>query len=168
MSVSPAKTQISLGIRPVWSVFAIRMKKHWVLSYPLSAQRRLWSDGRMPRLIWVFAGRTLILLVLSNFRWKQEECDYPCFWTIFVYGMVNAENKPIALYSTLTLWNILVSDEILQFICLTIYCINWFSIPLRVKGSAQANENGPMLDCEISRDFKNISNFIDCFGLFHK
>ena len=25
------------------SVFAVRMKKHWVLSYPLSAQRRLWS-----------------------------------------------------------------------------------------------------------------------------
>ena len=31
-------------IRPVWSVFAVRMKKAWVLSYPLSAQRRLWSD----------------------------------------------------------------------------------------------------------------------------
>ena len=25
-------------------VFAIRMKKAWVLSYPLSAQRRLWAD----------------------------------------------------------------------------------------------------------------------------
>ena len=25
-------------------VFAVRMKKHWALSYPLSAQRRLWSD----------------------------------------------------------------------------------------------------------------------------
>ena len=25
-------------------VFAIRMKKAWILSYPLSAQRRLWSD----------------------------------------------------------------------------------------------------------------------------
>ena len=24
--------------------FAVRMKKAWVLSYPLSAQRRLWSD----------------------------------------------------------------------------------------------------------------------------
>ena len=35
---------ISLGIHPVWSVFAVRMKKAWVLSYPLSAQRRLWSD----------------------------------------------------------------------------------------------------------------------------
>ena len=39
MSVRPAKTQTSL-IR----VFAVRMKKAWVLSYPLSAQRRLWSD----------------------------------------------------------------------------------------------------------------------------
>ena len=25
-------------------VFAVRMKKHWVLSYPLSPQRRFWSD----------------------------------------------------------------------------------------------------------------------------
>ena len=25
-------------------VFAVHMKKSWVLSYPLSAQRRLWSD----------------------------------------------------------------------------------------------------------------------------
>ena len=41
MSVRPVKTQIS---RPVRSVFAVRMKKAWVLSYPLSAQRRLWSD----------------------------------------------------------------------------------------------------------------------------
>ena len=66
MSVRPAKTQISLGIRPVWSESS------------LSAWRKLgslathWADsedsdqtGRMPRLIWVFAGHTLILLVLS-------------------------------------------------------------------------------------------------------
>ena len=31
-------------IRPVWSVFAVRMKKPRILSYPLSAQRRLWLD----------------------------------------------------------------------------------------------------------------------------
>ena len=65
MSVRPGKTQISLGIRPDWSVFAVRMKKAWVLSYPLSAVPRLWSDWQMPRLIWVFDGRTLILFVLS-------------------------------------------------------------------------------------------------------
>ena len=42
--VRPVKTQISLGICPVWSVFAVRKKKAWVLSYPLSAQWKLWSD----------------------------------------------------------------------------------------------------------------------------
>ena len=41
--VRPPMTQISLGIRPVWSVFAVRLKKHWALSYPLSVPRRLWS-----------------------------------------------------------------------------------------------------------------------------
>ena len=55
----PANTQISLGIRLVWSVFAVRIKKHWVLSFPLHAQRRLADQtGRISRLIWAFAGRT--------------------------------------------------------------------------------------------------------------
>ena len=36
-------------IRPVWSFFAVRMKKRWVFSYPLSAQRRpLTRLGRCP------------------------------------------------------------------------------------------------------------------------
>ena len=43
-SVHPAKNQISLGIHPVWSIFAVCMKKHWVLSYPLRTLWRLWSD----------------------------------------------------------------------------------------------------------------------------
>ena len=51
--VRPAQTKISLGICPVLSEFTVRMKKPWVLSYPLSAQRRLWSDWRM---ICVFTG----------------------------------------------------------------------------------------------------------------
>ena len=47
MTCVPSKTQISLGIHPVWSVFADRMKKHWALNYLLSAQWRLWSDSRV-------------------------------------------------------------------------------------------------------------------------
>ena len=39
--VRPAKTPIS---RPVWPVFAVRMKKPWDLNYQLSASRSLWSD----------------------------------------------------------------------------------------------------------------------------
>ena len=34
------------SICPVWSVFAVRMKNAWVLSYPLSAQRRLWASAQ--------------------------------------------------------------------------------------------------------------------------
>ena len=56
MTVHLAKTKISLGICPVWSVFTVCMKKAWVLSYPLSAQRRLWSEPLLG---------TVILLVLS-------------------------------------------------------------------------------------------------------
>ena len=46
-------------------VFAVRMKKAWVLSYPLRASEDSDQNRRMPRLIWVFAGRTVTLLVLS-------------------------------------------------------------------------------------------------------
>ena len=44
-------------MRPVWSAFAVRMKKAWILSYPLSTQRRLWSESSL--------GAHAILLVLS-------------------------------------------------------------------------------------------------------
>ena len=74
MSVRQAKTQISLGIRPVWSESS------------LSAWRKLGSlathsvysedsdqNGRMPRLIWVFAGHTLIVgFVMSQLIFKSH------------------------------------------------------------------------------------------------
>ena len=66
MSVRPAKTQISLGIRPVWSESSlsawrnrVSLTTHWAHNEDSD------QTGRIPRLIWVFAGRTLILLVLS-------------------------------------------------------------------------------------------------------
>ena len=66
VTVRPAKTQISLGIRPVWSEASLSawrklgsLATHWVHSEDSD------ETGRMPRLIWVFAGRTFILLDLS-------------------------------------------------------------------------------------------------------
>ena len=66
MTVRPAKTQISLGIHPVWSESSLSawrnlgsLATHWVHSEDSD------QTGRMPRLTWVFAGRTRILLVLS-------------------------------------------------------------------------------------------------------
>ena len=59
MSMRPAKTQISVGIRPVSSESSLSawrklgsLATHWAHS----------EDSDQPRLIWVFAGRTLILL----------------------------------------------------------------------------------------------------------
>ena len=66
MSVRPAKTKISLGIRPVWSESLLSA---WRMLGYLATQWAHNKDsdqtGRMPRLIWVFAGRTLILLIRS-------------------------------------------------------------------------------------------------------
>ena len=65
-SVCPAKTQISLGIRPVWSESSLSawrklrsLTTHWAHSEDSD------QTGRMPRLIWVFTGRTVTLLALS-------------------------------------------------------------------------------------------------------
>ena len=63
---APAKTQISLGIRPVWSessLCAQCVAKDLMLLHADSEDSD--QTGRMPRLIWVFAGGTAILLVLS-------------------------------------------------------------------------------------------------------
>ena len=65
-TVRPAKTQISLGIRPVWSESSLCAQ--WVAKDPSFLHvdsEDSDQTGRMPRLIWVFAGRTVTLLVLS-------------------------------------------------------------------------------------------------------
>ena len=65
VAVRPAKTQISLGIRPVCSESSLSawanlrsLATHWAHSEDSD------QTGRMPRLIWVFAGRTATLSVL--------------------------------------------------------------------------------------------------------
>ena len=66
MTVRPAKTKISLGIHPVWSESSLSawrkfgsLATHWAHSEDSD------QNGWRPRLIWVFAGRTVIWLVLS-------------------------------------------------------------------------------------------------------
>ena len=45
MACAPSKDSDQPGHQPsLIRVFAVCMKKAWVVSYPLSAQRRLWSD----------------------------------------------------------------------------------------------------------------------------
>ena len=88
VSVRPAKTRISLGIRPVWSESSLStwrklgsLATHW-------AHSEDWSDW-MPRLIWVFAGHTLILLVLSCCSSYYEKRHHQANWTVQIDGWIN-------------------------------------------------------------------------------
>ena len=72
--VRPTETQISLGICQVWSDPSMSAWKklrslatHWAHSE---------GSERMPRLIWVFAGRTVILLVLSRGGSYSDSCNF--------------------------------------------------------------------------------------------
>ena len=67
--VCPAKSQISLGIHPFWSVFGVCMKKACVLSYSLSTQPRLIRMGRCPGWSESSQGAHAILLVFSCAGW---------------------------------------------------------------------------------------------------
>ena len=82
----PAKTQISLGgsDQPghppsLVRVFDVRMKKPWVLSYHLSAQRRLWSDWAGAQAVlslrWAhshFVGFVMLRLIYYSYPVKWE------------------------------------------------------------------------------------------------
>ena len=66
MTVRQAKTQISLGMRPVWSESSLCA--HWLAKDPSFLHMDIEDSDQteqMPRLIWVFTGCTVILLVLS-------------------------------------------------------------------------------------------------------
>ena len=69
MACAPSETQISLGIRPVWSESSLSV---WRKLGSKATRRAHCEDsdqtGRMPRLIWVFAGRTCHF-VGSVMRW---------------------------------------------------------------------------------------------------
>ena len=71
--VRPAKTQISLGIRPVGSessLSAWRKLGSWATHWAHSEDSG--QTGRMPRLIWVFAGRTDHIV---GFVMRWIKCD---------------------------------------------------------------------------------------------
>ena len=110
MNVRPVKTQISLSIRPVRSEFSLCAQL--VAKDPsfLHADSEDSDQtGRMPRLIWVFAGRTPTLLVLScrgsyrsvwrssTFHTRNEHaifCDNHAhaFFFFFFFHILTADN----------------------------------------------------------------------------
>ena len=81
ITVRRAKTQISLGIRPVWSESLLSaLRKLGALASRWAHSKDSDQTGRMPRLIWVFAGRRHFV----SFVMRRLICDKICinswFW----------------------------------------------------------------------------------------
>ena len=109
--VRPAKAQISLGIRSVWSEYSLSawrypgsLATHWVHNEDSD------QTGRMPRLIWVFAGRTVILYVSS---WDGSVILFVAIIVIKLNGIIYNDS----LYTTdlyISAYNILVCETIVD------------------------------------------------------
>ena len=84
MSVRPAKTQIR--VRRVWSESSLCAQ--WVVKDPsfLHADSEDSDQtGRMPRLIWVFVGRTATLVIFLMRRLRMfNVCHYHSLWMCWV------------------------------------------------------------------------------------
>ena len=92
MTCAPSEDSDQPGHPPsLIGVFAVRMKKHWILSCPLSAQRRLWSD-------WADTQADLSL------RWALRSCFLVLSCCLYKYCMrilyidINLTFRNIQLY----------------------------------------------------------------------
>ena len=100
--VRPAKTQISLGIRPVWSESSLSawrklgsLATHWAHSEDSD------QTGRMPKLIWVFVGCTCHFVSFVTRRLSHEvttleifQCSSnTCGWSWYIAYCLPHDNK---------------------------------------------------------------------------
>ena len=78
MTFAPSDDSDQPGHAPsLIKVFAVRMKEHSVLSYPLSACENSDQTVRMPRLIWVIGGRTDHFVGFVMRRLIHFDCSFP-------------------------------------------------------------------------------------------
>ena len=92
--VRPAKTQIILGIRPVWSESSLCAQ--WVAKDPIflhADSEDSDQTNRMPRLIWVFAGCTFYFVGFVMRRLILfHQLDFFRLFPIDLYRTLEASN----------------------------------------------------------------------------
>ena len=105
-----ANTQISLGICQVWSVLPVRMKKPSVLSLPLSALWRPWSD-------WVDAQADLSL------SWVHRSLFWFCHAAAHLY--LDWHNSEVCLFFTFGLLSYALTWKYSVLSWTTYFCLVW-------------------------------------------
>ena len=85
----PAKTQISLGVHPVWSESSLSAwRNHGSLATHLVHSEDSDQTELMPRLIWVFAGRTghFVCFIMLLLIWYSHQCSVNNLLSLFPGG----------------------------------------------------------------------------------
>ena len=123
--VCPAKTQISLGIRPVWSESLLSAwRKLGSLATQWGYSKDSDQTGQMTRLIWVFARRTchfvgFVMRQLKYMFTSQCFCDFHQCWIISSYTI------PCKIKLEKTCLNLQWTRPCLISVCmwLIVYCV---------------------------------------------
>ena len=137
-SVRPAKTQISLGIRPVRSESSLCAQ--WVSEDPMflhADSEDSDQTGRMQRLIWVFAGRTcnFICFVMRRLNYRFM------YYTVkeasikgadHYYGLIRLVYASLSAYGMKRFCNV-VMQPVLSFVVSACACIYERSTHSKVK-----------------------------------
>ena len=141
VTMRPAKTQISLGIRPVWSESSLctqRVAKD--PSYLHADSEDSDQTGRMPRLICVFAGRTFTLFVFSC-RGSNGFAQWSLFFFFFkrkslknklhsdlVTYWTNIKGEDSYMYAGMYDWLVIVNilrRQVLEITDLILLVVSW-------------------------------------------
>ena len=105
MVCAPSKDSDQPGHLPsLIRVFAVRMKKAWVLYYPLTAQQRLIRLGRCPGWSESSLGAHAILLILS---WGGSYCDFSYYLLVIPQN----HSQLVSMETQGTAWDHCMTDQ---------------------------------------------------------
>ena len=181
--VRPAKTQISLDIRSVWSESSLSawrklgsLATHWAHSEGSD------QTGRMPRLIWVFARRTnhfvvFVMRWLNFILWRQTTAGWALHYKAgtYVNGTGTTLLKRIGKFQRIQHeWTAGIKAQSIsrirtnpsKIITGAIYIVNckWKTKTTSGKSDAKALTKGVIINIEVFD--QNIIMYTNCFKYF--
>ena len=137
-------------------VFAVRMKKPWVLNYPLSAQWRLWSD-------WADAQADLSLLGAQSFCWFCHEAAHYCEGCSEVY--FNQKQSHIVLQRRFAGFVILLNGIALDSAEIALLASIWLvGISIEQNWDSWLNKSTPLIT--VAAKFVSVQLDFECCCLW--
>ena len=136
---APSEDSVQPGRPPsLIRVFAVRMEKHWVLSYSISGQRRLWSDwADQADLSLCWAHTHFVGFVMSRLIWLWH-CLYGDLILELMMQITWNVSKSLSTYyqnlkSSMQIWRLTVNFLNIRtpkkFVVITLKNLNYVALP---------------------------------------